>query len=36
VTSDTTTYRLNGGGRYFLVWITDLSRLAHVNEVRAR
>jgi hypothetical protein len=36
VTSSTTTYALRGGGRYFLVWITDLSDHAHINEVRAR
>jgi serine/threonine-protein kinase len=36
VTSATTTYDLHGGGRYFLIWITDLSDHAHVNEVRAR
>jgi hypothetical protein len=36
VTSSTTTYALRGGGRYYLIWITDLSDHAHVNEVRAR
>jgi serine/threonine-protein kinase len=34
----TTTFDLNGGGRYFVVWITDLGGYSsvHVNEVRAR
>ena len=36
VTSSTTTFALHGGGRYFVIWITDLSDHAHVNEVRAR
>jgi serine/threonine-protein kinase len=36
--SETTKFRLSGGGRYFVVWITDLggNASAHVNEVRAR
>jgi len=34
----TTTFDLNGAGRYFVVWITDLGGYSsvHVNEVRAR
>jgi eukaryotic-like serine/threonine-protein kinase len=34
----TTRFRLDGGGRYFVIWITDLggSDQARVNEVRAR
>jgi serine/threonine-protein kinase len=33
-----TTFELDdpGAARYYLVWITDLDRLAHVNEVTAR
>ena len=32
-----TTFDLEGGRyRYYLVWITDLEEVAHVNEVRAR
>jgi eukaryotic-like serine/threonine-protein kinase len=32
-----TTFALSGGRfRYYLVWITDLDEVAHVNEVRAR
>jgi hypothetical protein len=33
-----TTFRLDGGGRYFVVWITDLggNSSAHVNEVTAK
>ena len=33
----TTAFRVTGGGRYFVVWITDLGDNAsvHVNEVRA-
>jgi hypothetical protein len=36
--SETTRFRLSGGGRYFVIWITDLggNASAHVNEVRAR
>jgi predicted Ser/Thr protein kinase len=38
IVGPTTTFHLSGGGRYFVVWITDLggSSSAHVNEVRAR
>jgi len=33
----TTPFRLHGArGRYYLVWITSLNGVAHVNEVRAR
>lgn len=34
----TTRFRLHGGGRYFVIWITNLgdNSSAHVNEVRAR
>jgi predicted Ser/Thr protein kinase len=34
----TSTFHLTGGGRYFVVWITDLgaSPSVHVNEVKAR
>jgi serine/threonine-protein kinase len=34
----TATFHLHGGGRYFVVWITDLggNSSVHVNEVRAR
>jgi hypothetical protein len=37
-TEERTTFHLSGGGRYFVVWITDLGETvqAHVNEVRAR
>ena len=33
----TTSFPIRGGGRYFLVWITDLgsNSAVHVNEVRA-
>jgi serine/threonine protein kinase len=33
----TTAFRLSGGGRYFVIWITDLggNESVHVNEVRA-
>ena len=33
-----TAFQLNGGGRYFLIWITDLGANSHVhvNEVTAR
>jgi predicted Ser/Thr protein kinase len=35
---ETTKFQLSGGGRYFVIWITDLggNASAHVNEVRAR
>jgi hypothetical protein len=35
---DTTTFQLTGGGRYFVIWITDLgpNDQVHVNEVKAR
>jgi serine/threonine-protein kinase len=39
VTSTPTAFSLDGGGRYFLVWITDLgdnNSKVHVNTVRAR
>ncbi|HWH55168.1 MAG TPA: protein kinase [Gaiellaceae bacterium] len=34
----TTGYSLNRGGRYFVIWITDLgdNESVHINEVRAR
>jgi eukaryotic-like serine/threonine-protein kinase len=32
----TTTFELDGGGPYLLLWITDLDGRAHVNEVTAR
>jgi predicted Ser/Thr protein kinase len=34
----TTTFQLSGGGRWFVIWITDLgpNDQVHVNEVRAR
>ena len=36
--SESTTFQLSGGGRWFVVWITDLgpNDQVHVNEVRAR
>jgi len=36
--SDTTTFQLSRGGRWFVIWITDLggNASAHVNEVHAR
>jgi predicted Ser/Thr protein kinase len=36
--SETTTFQLSGGGRWFVIWITDLgpNEQVHVNEVRAR
>ena len=41
-TGATTTWQLDGGGRYYLIWLTELVRdddgreRAHVNEVTAR
>jgi hypothetical protein len=32
----TTNFPVNGRGRYWVVWITDLQERAHVNEVTAR
>jgi hypothetical protein len=35
--ADQTTFRLtDAGARYFVIWITALEEIAHVNEVRAR
>jgi hypothetical protein len=35
--AERTVFELTGGSyRYYLVWITDLDEVAHVNEVRAR
>jgi len=38
-TSERTTFEVDTGGRrfrYYVVWITELDEVAHVNEVRAR
>jgi hypothetical protein len=34
---DTTTFQLTGGGRYFVIWITNLGEndQVHINEVKA-
>jgi hypothetical protein len=38
VATPTSRFNLHGGGRYFLIWITDLGAQSqvHINTVRAR